>query len=264
MESGVVDIGYLELLAASGLMLVAGIVSYTLELGQLKNIVVSSLRCFLQLLAAGFLLQLLFDWQTWWIVLLVVLFMLAAATQIATGRIKNKVPGLMLGVFLSLSVSSLTVGFIVVEGVIHADPWYNAQQLVPIFGMIIGNGLSSIAVAVDRLFADLDSRTDEIFSLVALGATPREAAFASLKTSVGAGILPILANMSAAGIVTIPGMMSGQILAGADPLMAAKYQIVVLLMISAANTIAIVLACFLNYRKRFSETGYYLDKGIRT
>ena len=74
---------------------------------------------------------------------------------------------------------------------------------------------------------------------------------------------PVLANMSAAGIVTFPGMMTGQLLAGADPLSAAKYQIVVMLMLSAANTVAIVAACFMTYRKRFAPDGYYLDEGIR-
>lgn len=263
LEGGVVDIGYVELFAASALMLVAGIVSAVLELGQLKNIIISVLRCFIQLLAAGFVLKLLFDWQTWWLALLVLVFMLLAATQIATSRIKNKVPGLLIGVFLSLSVSSLAIAFITVEGIVHADPWYNARQLIPIAGMVIGNAMSAIAVAIDRLFSDMDARADEMFSLVALGATRREAAFASLKSAIGAGMLPILATMSAAGVVTIPGMMSGQLLAGADPFIAAKYQIVIMLMLSAGNTLAIVMACFYSYRKRFSSAGYYLDKGIR-
>ena len=77
------------------------------------------------------------------------------------------------------------------------------------------------------------------------------------------GMTPVLANMSAAGIVTFPGMMTGQLLAGADPLSAAKYQIVVMLMLSAANTVAIVTACYMTYSKRFAPDGYYLDKGLR-
>ena len=263
MSDGVVSIGYFELFAAGGLMLIAGFVSFKLELGMTKRIVVSTLRCFLQLLAVGFLLKYLFEYQTWWIVLLVLAFMVISATQIATSRVKSSVPGLAPWVFISVLVSSLSIGLIIVEGVVRADPWYNAQQVVPIIGMIIGNAMAAIAVAIDRLFADMDSKESEIYSLVALGATPREAAFASIKAAIGAGMTPILANMSAAGIVTIPGMMAGQILAGADPFEAAKYQIVVMLMLSAANTIAIVMACFLTYRKRFSGNGYYLDKGIR-
>lgn len=265
MTGGVVDIGSLELIAAAALMLIAGFISFRLELGQTKRIVVSTLRAFIQLLAVGFLLKYLFEFQTWWIVALVLLFMIAAATQIATSRVKGKtsVPGLIPLVFISILVSSVSIGIVVIELIIHADPWYNAQQVVPIFGMIVGNVMSSTAVALDRLLADMDARENEMFSFVALGATPREAALPSLKAAIGAGMTPVLASMSAAGIVAIPGMMSGQILAGADPLIAAKYQIVVLLMMSAATTLGIVLVCFLTYRKRFSEQGYYLDKGIR-
>lgn len=263
MTDGVVDIGYVELFSASALMLVAGLVSWKLELGQTRRIAVLSVRCFVQLLAAGFLLTYLFEFQTWWLVLLVLAAMVIAATQIATSRVKSRIPGLVPAVFVSLFVSSTAIGLIVVEGVVHAEPWYNARQLVPIVGMIMGNAMAAVAVAIDRLFADMDARAPEMFSLVALGATPHEAAAPSLKAAIGAGMTPVLANMSAAGIVTFPGMMTGQLLAGADPLAAAKYQIVVMLMLSAANTIAIVMASYLTYRKRFAPDGYYLDKGLR-
>ena len=257
MSGGVVDIGYVELFSASALMLVAGLVSWKLELGQTRRIVVSSVRCFMQLLAAGFLLTYLFEFQTWWLVALVLAAMVIAATQIAVSRVKSRIPGLVPSVFVSLFVSSLVVGFIVVEGVVRADPWFHARQVVPIVGMIMGNAMAAVAVAIDRLFSDLDARASEMFSLTALGAAP------SLKAAIGAGMTPVLANMSAAGIVTFPGMMTGQLLAGADPLSAAKYQIVVMLMLSAANTVAIVTACFMTYRKRFAPDGYYLDEGIR-
>ena len=263
MEGGVIDIGTVELFAASALMLVAGVVSWRLALGQERSIAIATVRAFVQLLAMGFLLVYLFRYQSWWLVLAVLLAMALCATQIAASRVKQKVRGLHLPIFATLLSSSMVIAFVVVEGVIQPDPWYSARQLVPIAGMALGNTMSATAVAIDRLFADLDSRSDEMFTLVALGATPREAAFPSIKAAVGAGILPTLATMCAAGIVQIPGMMSGQILAGADPVVAAKYQIVVLLMMSAATTLAIVLICFLTFRRRFSREGYYLDAGIR-
>ena len=260
---GAVNIGYVELVGASLLMLVAGIVSWRMGLGQSRRIAVSTVRAFLQLLAMGLLLGYLFKYQTWWLVCLVLLGMCIAATQIATGRTNKVVRGLWADVFLSITVSSMVIAFIVVEGIIHADPWYNAMQLVPISGMILGNTLAAAAVATDRLFASMDSRANEIYMMVALGATPREAAFPSIKAAVGAGMTPLLAQLSAAGIVQIPGMMSGQILAGADPVIAAKYQIVVLLMISAATTLSVVIICFLAYKKRFSTEGYYLSPALR-
>ncbi len=257
------DIGTLELCCAAGLLLVAGIVSWRLALGQGRAIVVAGVRSFVQLLAMGFLLIYLFQYQSWWLVLLVLVAMGISAAQIAVGRVKQKVRGLWGNAFISIFVSSMIIAFIVVDGIIQADPWYSARQLVPISGMILGNAMSATAVAIDRLFSDMDSRSDEIFSLVALGATPREAALGSIRAAVGAGITPTLATMCGAGIVQIPGMMSGQILAGADPVVAAKYQIVVLLMMSAATTLSIVIICFLSYRKRFSKEGYYLDSGLR-
>ena len=104
MSGGVVDIGYVELFSASALMLVAGLVSWKLELGQTRRIVVSSVRCFMQLLAAGFLLTYLFEFQTWWLVALVLAAMVIAATQIAVSRVKSRIPGLVPSVFVSLFV----------------------------------------------------------------------------------------------------------------------------------------------------------------
>ena len=263
MTGGVVKIGYMELVAASLLMLVAGVVSWRLRLGQTRRIAISTVRAFLQLLAMGLLLVYLFQYQTWWLVCLVLLGMCIAATQIAVGRTKNVVRGLWVDTFLSITVSSIVIALVVVECIIHADPWYSAKEMIPISGMILGNTLASAAVAIDRLFASMDARSNEIYMMVALGATPREAAFPSIKAAVGAGMTPELARLSAAGIVQIPGMMSGQILAGADPVIAAKYQIVVLLMISAATTLSIVMMCFLAYKKRFAAEGYYLDAALR-
>lgn len=264
MTDGVVNIGNLELAASALLMLVAGIVSLRLKLDLAKDIAVSTVRAFIQLLAMGFLLLYLFKYQTWWLVCIVIAAMSIAATQIAVSRVKGVARGIWLDVFLSIFVSSMVIAFIVVEGVIHAQPWYSARELVPITGMILGNTLSAAAVAIERLFADMDARSDEIYAMIVLGATPREAAFRSIKSAIGAGMTPALATLSAAGIVQIPGMMSGQILAGADPVVAAKYQIVVLLMMSAATTITIVMVCFLAYRKRFSADGFYLSPALRT
>lgn len=263
MEGGVIDIGYVELAAASLLMLVAGVVSWRLSLGQAKSIAVATVRAFVQLLAMGFLLVYVFQLQSWWLVLLILLLMTLAATQIAADRVGKRAKGLWASMFLTLLVSSLTIALIVVDGVIRPEVWYSARQLIPITGMALGNTMSAAAVAVDRLYADMDARSSEIFALVALGATPKEAAFPSIKAAVAAGMMPTLASMSAAGIVQIPGMMSGQILAGANPVIAAKYQIVVLLMISAATTLGIVMICFLAYRKRFSQSGYFVDAGLR-
>lgn len=263
MNGGVIDIGYPELIFAVALMAVDLVVSWRLRLGLVKSIAVSTVRAFVQLLALGFVLVYLFKYQTFWWVALAVAVMSLAATQIACDRTRKTVRGLAPSVFVSIFVPGVCVAVIVVDGIIKAQPWWNAQQLIPIMGMVLGNALSSVSVAIERLFADMDARSQEMYTMTALGATPREAAFPSIKAAVSAGMAPTLATMCAAGLVQIPGMMSGQILAGADPMIAAKYQIVVLLMISAASTASIVCVCYLAFKRRFTEEGYYLEPGLR-
>lgn len=260
---GVVEIGNWQLAIAAVLMLAAAFASFHFKLGLTKDILVSTIRVFLQLLALGLVLNYLFQYQTWWLVLIMVVIMLVCAVFIARGRIKKGPRGLELSLFVSLLTTSLLVGALVVGVVIHPTPIWDARTVITIVGMVLGNSLSAVAVALDRLFADMDSRADQILAMLALGATSREAAQPSIRSSIRAGLIPTLANMSAAGIVFIPGMMSGQILAGADPMMAAKYQIVVLLMVSAATTICNIIAVMMAYRKRFSREGVFVEPGLR-
>lgn len=263
MSSGVVPIGNLQLALATLFMLVAAAASFRLHLGLAKDIVVSTIRVFLQLLALGIVLRYVFRFQTCWLVLALLAVMTVSAVLIARGRVKNGPRGLELSLLFSLLVTGVTVTFCVTGLVIGVDPWYDARTVITIGGMVLGNSMSAAAVALDRLFADLDARADEIFALTALGASAREAAAPSIASSVRAGLIPTLASMSAAGIVFIPGMMSGQILAGADPFEAAKYQIVVLLMVSAATTLCNMLVVHLAYRKRFTDDDVYLSPGLR-
>lgn len=263
MDSGVIDIGGWQLLIAALLMLAAAAASFRFKLGLAKDIVISVVRVFLQLLALGLVLRFVFQFQTWWLVALLLCVMLVSAVLIARGRIGKGPRGLGFSLFLSLTVTSLTVSGLVVGVIIHPEPLWDARTAITITGMILGNSMSAVAVALDRLFADLDARDDQITAFIALGATAREAAQPSIRASIRAGLIPTLANMSAAGVVFIPGMMTGQILGGADPVMAAKYQIVVLLMISAATTVCNIIAVMMAYRRRFSDEGVYLSPGLR-
>jgi putative ABC transport system permease protein len=129
--------------------------------------------------------------------------------------------------------------------------------------MVLGNSMTGIALSIERVYSDLDAREDELLALVALGATPWEAAHGSIRDALRAGLIPTINSMAAAGIVFIPGMMSGQILAGADPVTATGYQIVVMLMVAAATAMGSVIALLLTYRRRFTPDGVFLEKGYR-
>ncbi len=132
-------------------------------------------------------------------------------------------------------VTGFVVTFVVTGAIIQVQPPYRADYVIPIAGMVLGNSMNGIALALERVFADLDARDEEILALTALGASSWEAASPSIRSALRAGLIPTLNSMAAVGIVFIPGMMAGQILAGADPLAATGYQIVVMLMVAAAT-----------------------------
>ncbi|MEN6430930.1 MAG: ABC transporter permease, partial [Coriobacteriales bacterium] len=155
------------------------------------------------------------------------------------------------------------VTFAVTGIVIRVPVWYEPRYVIPIAGMVLGNSMTGIALSLERLFSDLDAHSEEVLGTLALGASPWEAARGAVRSSLRAGLIPTINSMAAAGIVFIPGMMSGQVLAGADPLEAAKYQVVVMLMVSAATAVGSIIAVTLAYRRRFSADGAYLEQGFR-
>ena len=161
-----------------------------------------------------------------------------------------------------MSVVGFAVTFAVTGLVVQVEPWYEARYVIPIAGMVLGNSMNGIALTLERVFADLQAREAEVLSLTALGATPWEAARDSIRAAVRAGLIPTINSMAAVGIVFIPGMMTGQVLAGVDPVDAAGYQIVVMLMVSAATALGSILTVLLSYRKRFSAEGVYLSEGL--
>ena len=143
--------------------------------------------------------------------------------------------------FLSLVASTYLVGTIVIALIISPIPWYSAQIAIPIFGMILGNSMNGIALSLDRLYLEARSRAFEIEAMLSFGATPWEAIQTSVRESIRAGMTPTINSLMVVGLVSLPGMMTGQILGGADPREAVRYQIVVMLMITAAVAIGCLI-----------------------
>ena len=260
---GVVDIGWVQLLLATGFIIVTGAISLALGLGLVKDLSIATVRTYVQLLALGIVLRWAFGFNTWWLVVGLLTVMVLAAARIILKRSPDAPPGLFATSALSMAVTGFIVTFAVTAAVIRIHPWWDARYVLPIGGMVLGNSMTGIALALERVFADLDGRSGEILALTALGATPWEAARASVITALRAGLIPTINSMAAVGIVFIPGMMTGQILAGADPLAATKYQIVVMLMVSAATAVGSIMAVMLSYRRRFTADGVFLEKGAR-
>lgn len=260
---GAIPIGMWELVLATGFVLLTGALSVALGLKLERDLAIAAVRTYVQLLALGFVLRWVFVNQTWPIVLALLAIMIVAAAQTILKRAGNAPRGVFGSSVVAMALTGITVTFAVTALIIRVPTWYEARYVLPIAGMVVGNSMTGIALTIERLFADLDSRAPEILGLTALGASVWEAAQPSVRTALRAGMMPTVNSMAAAGVVFIPGMMTGQVLAGADPVEAAKYQVVVMLMVAAATGIGAIAATLLMYRKRFTADGTYLEPGLR-
>lgn len=253
MNVHAIDIGWLELFLATLFIMAAGAVSVVMSLGLLRTLAIATLRTYLQLIALGFVLTWIFQTHSAWIVLGVFLFMMLMTAQILLNRVTHKPPRLYLSTFTAVFISATVVTFSVTGLIIHVEPWYDARYVLSIGGMVLGNAMNGISLSLERLFDDFNKRADEINQILALGGTPWEASQPSIRTALTAGFTPILNSMSAVGLVMIPGMMTGQLLAGAEPIQAAKYQIIVMLMISAATALGSMVSVYLVYKRAFDS-----------
>ncbi len=244
-------ITYADLAAASLLILVAAGLSLWLKLGLGKTLVTAAARSVAQLALLGLALSWIFTNTAWWLTAMFIAVMVVVAAHTSRSRISKPPRGTFADTLLALAVPGVSITLAVTAGVMEVDPWYEPRYVLPVAGMIIGNAMSSVAVSLDRLFSELKADEHRINALLACGATPAEAGAAAVRNALRSGLIPIINAMSAAGIVFIPGMMTGQILSGADPMVAASYQVVVLLMISASTSLGTTIAVVLGRKKAF-------------
>jgi len=249
-----------KLILSMALVVIVGSISALLKLGLLKSLLWGTFRTFAQLLLVGYALVWIFSLDSPILLLMILLIMCYFGARTAVKRTKGKAPRQMTFAYLSLAVSTFIVTFIVTGIIISADKWYTARIVIPIAGMVLGNSMNGLALALDRLFAEVRSHSGEIETLLALGATPWEAIRRRLQEALKAGMTPTINSLMVVGLVTLPGMMTGQILGGVNPTEAVRYQIVVMLMITAAAAIASLLMIILSYKRLFNAEGALLPE----
>jgi putative ABC transport system permease protein len=235
-SSGAIPLSVFDLSIAAGLVLVAGSISLLFRLGLERRLALASVRTVAQLLLVGYVLQWVFDPAHVLMIIPIVVVMVAVASRSAVVRASRSYAGVTWRAFGTLVLTSLITTVIVTGIVIGAEPWYGPQYLIPLLGMVLGNSLNGISLCLDSLLEYLSQRRDEIEMHLSLGASRWEAARDALRDAVRRGMIPIINSMMVVGIVALPGMMTGQILQGADPLQAVKYQIVVMFMIAGATS----------------------------
>lgn len=238
-----------NLVIASSLLLLVGLFSLALRLQLGSRIAIASVRTVLQLGLLGLVLKWVFEAQQWWIILAMVLSMMLNASFAAVRRTSRRFTGVWLSGLSAVSISTVFTTFIIISFVVPVRPWYEARYLIPLVGMILGNALTGLSLCLDRLMTDLDEKRAEVECWLSLGATAWEACRPHVREAVRTGMIPILNSMTVVGIVSIPGMMTGQILAGAPPEQAIRYQIVVMFMIAAATTLSAVIITLLSFKR---------------
>jgi len=180
-------------------------------------------RMLLQLLAIGYVLAYLFELHSPWLLGLILLLMMLIASRISLDTARSRGWNEFGKALLSIGSASLLTLVVVVVLVLELDPWYQTSMVIPLAGMILANGMTSISLAAERYHAELEG-----------GRRVDEAKIQAFRAS----IIPITNSLLAVGIVSLPGMMTGQILSGVSPLVAVRYQIMVMLMLLSVSGLA--------------------------
>jgi len=251
----VISLTPVDLALAAMLLLVLAGISMALSLGLEKKILFFSGRMIAQLLFIGLVLRYLFANADGWLVLLMSLVMLGAAGREVQARQKRRIRGLagyLIGTGAML-VSSFSVTLLALVAIIGVEPWYTPQYAIPLLGMLLGNTMTGISLAADRLSSQFHEQRNVLEQRLMLGQSWQEASSDIRRDCMRTGMMPIINSMAAAGIVSLPGMMTGQILGGTPPVEAVKYQILIILLIAAGTGFGVISAIWLTGRHLFDQ-----------
>lgn len=236
-----VPLSVTDLMIAATLVALNGAISFAYGLKLEKTLAIASLRMVVQLAVVALVLKFIFAQSTpWWSIAFAVVMAVAAGAEIIM-RQERRFKGWR-ALLMSSSpafLAGLVTTFIALA-VIQPQPWYAPRILLPILGMLVGNALSGVALVLDAMTSAATRERTAIEARLALGATRFVAFEDILRRSLKTGLMPILNAMAAAGVVSLPGMMTGQILAGIDPVEAAKYQVMIMFLIAGATAIAVL------------------------
>lgn len=254
----IIELDFLDLAFALVIMAIAvGLASWQ-KLGIEGHLALATVRSLLQLAVVGYILEFIFALRNAFAVILIVGVMLTIAAIVARNRISKKIKGLLLVVWGSLFASTTVIMAYAIVLIVQPPSWYEPQYLIPLAGMVLGNATNSASLAGERLASTINNNRLEIETHLSLGATPQQAVTKYRQEAIRAGLIPTLNQMMVAGLVSLPGMFTGQVLAGADPLNAASYQILILFMLALSNLVTTLLVTKGIYQRFFNQNSQLL------
>jgi len=237
-----------EVAAALALVAIAAVASRSWQAGLEEDIGIAVVRSFVQLTAIGYVITVIFDEDSFALVLVLIVVMVVFGAFTARHRAKG-VPGAFWPLLVSLAVAAAaTLGLVVALGIFDATPRY----LVPVGGMVIGNSMTAAAVALNRLGEDVHDQSRRIEATLALGATSSQAVTPLVRRSLRSGMITLIDSTKTTGLIFFPGTMVGMLLAGADPTDAVRLQLILLYVLLGAVSIAALMAIALARRNFFT------------
>ncbi|MCC3870039.1 ABC transporter permease [Terrisporobacter mayombei] len=237
------------LILSSVLVMVPIIISYKEKLELNRDIIVSMLRAVVQLLAVGYVLDFIFGLDKLIYTVILVLVMIINAA------INTKKKGFTIESQVFISFVSISVGTIITLGILISSKaiGYTPNEVIPVAGMIISNSMVAIGLSYRNLINNFKNNSIAVEVKLSLGASIKEASDEIIRESIKISIMPTIDSAKTLGIVSLPGMMTGLILAGSSPLVAVKFQIMVTFMILSSSSIATIMATYLSYKKFFNK-----------
>jgi putative ABC transport system permease protein len=237
----------LDISIAASLIILDAALSILLKIRLHWQIAIAATRMVTQLVAIGFVLRFIFSLNNPAATLLLVLVMVLVAAREVAARPERRLKGhsnLIIG-FVSVGFATFVTSILALTTAIRPQPWFDPHYAIPLAGIILGNVLNSASLTLDSFLGSVRRERQAIEARLSLGDSYRTAIAAPVREAIRRGLLPIINQMSAAGIVTLPGIMTGQILAGLDPLEAVKYQILLMFLLSGGSGLSALAASYL-------------------
>ncbi|MDH2896554.1 MULTISPECIES: iron efflux ABC transporter permease subunit FetB [Rahnella] len=237
------------------LVVVALLVSKKEKLGLEKDIIWSVARAVVQLVIVGYVLKYIFDINNSLLTVLMVLFICVNAALNAKKRSRNIDNGFIISFIAITTGTALTLSILILSGSIEFLP----MQVIPISGMIAGNAMVAVGLCYSNLNQRFLDNQQKILEMLSLGATVKMASGQIIRDSIRAAMIPTVDAAKTVGIVSLPGMMSGLIFAGIDPVKAIKYQIMVTFMLLATASLSTIIAGYLSYKRFYNDRAQLRD-----
>ena len=251
----VIRLSPLDLSVAALLVIALAVLLSRVGLGLSKSMLIAAARTVVQLLLIGLVLNTLFEFAALhWVALIALIMLLVAGHEVMARQAKRFSGWWGYGIgTLAMFISAFSCTVLALTVIIGPAPWWEPQYAIPLLGMLLGNTMTGIALGLDRLTQTAWQQRHQVEGRLIMGQTATQAIADIRLDAARSGLMPIINAMAAAGIVSLPGMMTGQILAGTPPMEAVKYQILVMFLITAGTGFGTLGAIWLASKRLFDD-----------